>query len=428
MSTIIQNNNQMSNNTSSLQKQEQDLKNIEFKEFDIKELLKEDSFIELKYNTVSNLSASFTYINDLLNISKQSKCFRATVSPELLSKFNDGTYSTIIRDSNGHIISHAGFEQISPIDFTPLIVFKIASLVTSQYYLHNISEQLNYIKENLDFLKRNIYQETIGEILSIGNEIDRKIKDPNTEDDSFLNTLEGYRRKIEKISIDYKQKLNVEKKIKIESSFFESNIKKLKNKESDCSLYLKIIAICEYFTNVINSLILNIHMKNKRTTSYQKNLIETNMRESNLLNNCDEFYDSISNKIPELISNFEKEFAHYKELGHFFDKSTYKNSKIFKKRMKEDFSLKSVLERYKPKALIKNTCNILGIPTLIARKIEKQRKLETNKYLEELLFTKQKIKEMVQSNNKKIERLIGDKELIYIVDNQQNKRLFMKVS
>ncbi len=422
------NSNQITNNSSSLQKQEQDLKNIEFKEFDIKELLKEDSFIELKYNTVSNLSASFTYINDLLNISKQSKCFRATVSQELLSKFNDGTYSTIIRDSNGHIISHAGFEQISPIDFTPLIVFKIASLVTSQYYLHHISEQLNYIKENLDFLKRNIYQETIGEILSIGNEIDRKIKDPNTEDDSFLNTLEKYRRKIEKISIDYKQKLNVEKKIKIESSFFESNIKKLKNKESDCSLYLKIIAICEYFTNVINSLILNIHMKNKRTTSYQKNLIETNMRESSLLNNCDEFYDSISNQIPKLISNFEKEFAHYKELGHFFDKSTYKNSKVFKKRMKEDFSLKSVLERYKPKALIKNTCNVLGIPTLIARKIEKQRKLETNKYLEELLFTKQKIKEMVQSNNKKIERLIGDKELIYIVDNQQNKRLFMKIS
>lgn len=190
MSTIIQNNNQMSNNASSLQEQKQDLKNIEFKEFDIREL-SEGSYIELTDENINKVSETVMQIKDLVNISKQCKYFRATVNPELLSKLRDGTYSTMIRDSNGHIVSHAGFEQISPISLVPNMIFQTLSFVTNQYYLHNINEKLEDIKKMVELLKRDIYEKHIDRLKAIEDEINIKIKEINNniKDDNFKLTL-----------------------------------------------------------------------------------------------------------------------------------------------------------------------------------------------------------------------------------------------
>ena len=58
------NSNQRTNNSSALQKQEKDLKNIEFKEFDIQELSEQDSFIELKDDNISKLSETAIQIKN----------------------------------------------------------------------------------------------------------------------------------------------------------------------------------------------------------------------------------------------------------------------------------------------------------------------------------------------------------------------------
>ena len=78
--------------------------------------------------------------------------FRATVNPADLMKYADGTVSSIIRGPE-NIIGKAGFNQASPAQiFTPLLIFQVASIVTGQYYLQGITQQLSAISRRLEHL------------------------------------------------------------------------------------------------------------------------------------------------------------------------------------------------------------------------------------------------------------------------------------
>lgn len=398
---------QISQNTSALKEQKNNLKNIEFEEFDMQKL-SEGSYIELTDENINKVSETIMCVKDILKISEQTKSFRATVNVELLSKFSNGTYSTIIRDSSGHIIGHAGFEQIGLLDVGPMIIFKVASFITNQYYLHNINEELRAIKKTLDYLKRDIHQKTISTLGNIKEEIDIRIKNPNTNDESFINKLEDFRLDIKNILVDYKQKLEAESKIKIEPGFFQRNTKKLKEKEKEISFYLKIIASCEFLINVINSLILYLYIKKNADISFQKELIEKSIKESTLLNDCEKYYDEIIKQYYELKSNFEEKYI----LPDNMDKMTKKQ----------------IANKVKKVASWRIYGNPLNIPFFVAMGMKTKRTNDTIQYQRKIELEKQKIKNFIQSNNKKIEDMVGNKELIYITDNQNKKRLFMKVS
>lgn len=77
--------------------------------------------------------------------------FKATADPVTLMKLASGGFGSSVM-KGGRITQQAGFIQAGTTMFTPMIVFQIASMVTGQYYMNNISKQLNSVQEKLDEL------------------------------------------------------------------------------------------------------------------------------------------------------------------------------------------------------------------------------------------------------------------------------------
>lgn len=77
--------------------------------------------------------------------------FKATADPATLMKLASGGFGSSVM-KGGRISQQAGFIQAGSTMFTPMIVFQIASMVTGQYYMNNISKQLNSVQQKLDEL------------------------------------------------------------------------------------------------------------------------------------------------------------------------------------------------------------------------------------------------------------------------------------
>lgn len=98
--------------------------------------------------------------------------YTATVSPEKLSHFKvDNTFTTMVRDSENHLISHAGFSEINmPNSISPAMVLgigmQVMAFASSTYYLDEINSQISAIDEKLDVLFNMHEDEIIGKIIS----------------------------------------------------------------------------------------------------------------------------------------------------------------------------------------------------------------------------------------------------------------------
>jgi hypothetical protein len=77
--------------------------------------------------------------------------FKATTDPSTLMKLSSGGVGSAVI-VNGKISAQAGFIAAGSSIFTPLLIFQFASIVTGQYYMNNITKQLNSIQEKLDEL------------------------------------------------------------------------------------------------------------------------------------------------------------------------------------------------------------------------------------------------------------------------------------
>lgn len=78
--------------------------------------------------------------------------FTSTVAPTTLTKFADGTFSTMVHGTKG-ILKNAGFSQLNPTAvFAPILIFQAASILTGQYYMHGITKQLQSIEKKIDHL------------------------------------------------------------------------------------------------------------------------------------------------------------------------------------------------------------------------------------------------------------------------------------
>ncbi len=77
--------------------------------------------------------------------------FIATANPSTLMQLSSGGLGSAVVNG-GKITQQAGFIQAGSTMFTPMIIFQVASMITGQYYMNNISKQLNSIQEKLDDL------------------------------------------------------------------------------------------------------------------------------------------------------------------------------------------------------------------------------------------------------------------------------------
>lgn len=84
--------------------------------------------------------------------------FKATTDVKNLMQYSNGTYSSI-STSAGKFSNHHGFVNTGLLNFTPLIAFQIATFITSQVHLQQISEKLSKINNQIkDLLKFHQYE------------------------------------------------------------------------------------------------------------------------------------------------------------------------------------------------------------------------------------------------------------------------------
>jgi hypothetical protein len=89
--------------------------------------------------------------------------FTATVSPQLLTTFANGTFSTMIHQG-GSIAAHAGFQSISATVFAPIAIMQLLSMVTGQYYMNGITKQLKSIDRKINELIKFHHTEKIAKL------------------------------------------------------------------------------------------------------------------------------------------------------------------------------------------------------------------------------------------------------------------------
>ncbi|MGL2963856.1 hypothetical protein ACSVH2_08580 [Flavobacterium sp. RSB2_4_14] len=96
--------------------------------------------------------------------------YKATVSPEKLMVYNNGTTSSITL--NGKSFSnHAGFVKAGAEVFTPILAFQFTSMLTGQYYMNGINNQLQAIQKGISQLLTFHQNERIAKIKSITNRL-----------------------------------------------------------------------------------------------------------------------------------------------------------------------------------------------------------------------------------------------------------------
>ncbi|NNM55507.1 MAG: hypothetical protein HKM05_12415 [Spirochaetales bacterium] len=125
-------------------------------------------------------------------LSNPNGLFTATVNPTLLTKFGDGTFSTMIHGSEG-IAQNAGYQAASASVFAPLIIFQAMSMVTGQYYLQGITKQLESIDKKIERLVQLHHIERLAKIRYCVSLIKKlhMVEHPNIEDMVSLKMMEN---------------------------------------------------------------------------------------------------------------------------------------------------------------------------------------------------------------------------------------------
>ena len=105
---------------------------------------------------ISKIVGGFAYGNAFAK--STSGLYKATTNVQNLMRYSDGTVSSI-STSAGKFSNHHGFVNTGLLNFTPLIAFQIATFITSQVHLQQISEKLSKINNQIkDLLKFHQYE------------------------------------------------------------------------------------------------------------------------------------------------------------------------------------------------------------------------------------------------------------------------------
>lgn len=150
--------------------------------------------------------------------------FTATVDPSTLSKFADGTTTTMVRDTANKLAGHAGFQSVEKIGkVNPLMAVNVGmqamAAISGQYYLHQIFSQLDGINSNIEKLIEFHHDEKVGILINTKNRLSEIIQRKNV-DISDINEIRDLRNKIGEVFQEYKTRLDRECK---NVSEFKSN-------------------------------------------------------------------------------------------------------------------------------------------------------------------------------------------------------------
>jgi len=152
-----------------------------------------------------------------------SALFKATVDPSTLTRFADGSFSTMIHSVGGRIAEHGSFIPVNPAQvFAPLLVFQVASIITGQYYLHGITKQLSAVSEKIQMLI-NLHHNEKSSMLQSHYEILMSMYDNQHFSPQDLNELRDIYRDANSIRHEYANLLS-----SIDTSGYKQSMKPIR--------------------------------------------------------------------------------------------------------------------------------------------------------------------------------------------------------
>lgn len=137
--------------------------------------------------------------------------FTATTNPINLSKFTNGTTSTMVRDSSGRLVEHAGFSGIGVSALVnPAIILsagmQVMSAVSGTYYLHKINSKITDMDAKLEELL-NIHHDTnIGRLIATRKGLS-EIAIREFVDITDLSAIRNYKKTADEIHEEYRYRL-----------------------------------------------------------------------------------------------------------------------------------------------------------------------------------------------------------------------------
>jgi hypothetical protein len=149
----------------------------------------------------------------LAEIAKQAPngLFTATANSANLSKFANGTTSTMVRDASGSLVEHAGFADVGiSASVNPAIILsagmQVMSAVSGTYYLHKIYAQITDLDAKLEELL-NIHHDTnIGRLIAARKGLS-EIANREFVDTTDLSAIRNYKKTADEIYEEYKYRL-----------------------------------------------------------------------------------------------------------------------------------------------------------------------------------------------------------------------------
>lgn len=134
--------------------------------------------------------------------------FSATTNPSNLSKFANGTTSTIVKNSSGQIMEHAGFTNVSLNSaLNPAMVLQggmqAMSMISGTYYLHQLNNQIKEIDQKLEELINIHHDSNIGKLIASGKGLS-EISNRKHVDLADISAIREFKKTAREIFEEYK--------------------------------------------------------------------------------------------------------------------------------------------------------------------------------------------------------------------------------
>ena len=149
----------------------------------------------------------------LAQIAKQAPngLFTATANPANLSKFANGTTSTMVRDASNHLVEHAGFANVGlSTSVNPAIILsagmQVMSAVSGTYYLHKINAQITDMDAKLEELLNIHHDANIGRLIAARKGLS-EIANREFVDATDVSAIRNYKKTADEIYEEYMHRL-----------------------------------------------------------------------------------------------------------------------------------------------------------------------------------------------------------------------------
>lgn len=239
--------------------------NLKAVQFDDEKLQKNKyykvDFSEINFATGQLLNLGLNISRELFTFSELAKkapngLFTASTNVENLTQFKDGSFSTMVRGTNGQIQKHAGFTEVKGVGGVSVanlvsVGMQAMSIVSGTYYLHEIHNQLSNLNNNMEEILNFRNDDHIGKLKAI-NKVLTEISNKEIIRESDFNQL---RRQREVANEIFESRFETYSRRKEQILGYKKNIEKQidkMNKDLVVAFQAKILELAAEFIEILS--------------------------------------------------------------------------------------------------------------------------------------------------------------------------------